>query len=153
MTDNREDLSTCTECGRKFRAEASGGCPACGDVVDGVSTEPEFLSLPQMRYPNAYTWLVLVSSLDLILTSLVLYLWNGYEVNPVAAAVMNAMGYAWAVVFKFAIVVFVILVCEGVGRRSDRDGRALAGGAVVISGIPVAYTLGLLLLEGPMPLG
>lgn len=121
--------------------------------MDGVSTEPEFLSLPQMRYPNAYTWLVLVSSLDLILTSLVLYLWNGYEVNPVAAAVMNAMGYAWAVVFKFAIVVFVILVCEGVGRRSDRDGRALAGGAVVISGIPVAYTLGLLLLEGPMPLG
>ena len=156
MNEHHPVPRTCTTCGRALRAAAPGGCPACDALssdAGGAINQPGFLSLPQMRYPNAYTWLVLVSALDLILTSLVVYLWNGYEANPVAAAVIDAMGYVWAVVFKFAIVVFVILICEGIGRRSDRDGRALAGGAVVISGIPVAYTLGLLLLAGPAPVG
>ena len=40
--------------------------------------------------------------------------------------------------------VFVIVVCEAAGRSSDRMGRGLAYLAVVVSSVPVAYSLGLL---------
>ena len=50
-----------------------------------------------MRYQNRYVWLLLVSALDLILTMLVLYMWDGYEVNPVAAAVIKHVGFVGAI--------------------------------------------------------
>ena len=101
-----------------------------------------------MRYPNAYVWLVLVSALDLMLTLLVLGVWDGWEVNPIAAAVIMETGYVGAIGFKLAIVVLVVVMCEVVGRKSDRKARALALLAVVISALPVAYTFGLLLWAG-----
>lgn len=113
--------------------------------------KPPFLSLPAMRYQNRYVWLVLVSALDLILTMLVLFVWQGHEVNPVAAAVIQHMGFTGAIGLKFGLVVLIILICELVGRRSDRDGRSLATGAILISGAPVIYTFVLLLRAGPPP--
>ena len=113
--------------------------------------KPPFLSLPQMRYQNSYVWLILVSALDLILTMLVLFVWDGHEVNPVAAAVIAQMGYVGAIGLKFGIVILVILICELIGRRSDRDGRTLATGAILISVVPVIYTFVLLLRAGPPP--
>ena len=101
-----------------------------------------------MCYPNAYVWLVLVSALDLILTLLVLGVWEGWEVNPIAAAVMAEMGYVGAIGFKFALVVLVIVMCEVVGRQSERKGRAIAWAAVAISALPVVYSFGLLLWAG-----
>ncbi len=106
--------------------------------------QPGWASLPQMRYQNSYVWLVLVSALDVMLTLVVLVGLDGYEVNPVAAAVIHHKGFAWAIVFKFAIVVLVILICEAVGRLEDRTGRTLAKAAVFISALPVAYTFALL---------
>jgi hypothetical protein len=108
---------------------------------------PSFLSVPEMRYQNAYVWLVLVASLDLILTMLVLYWWGGSEVNPIADAVIAHLGYGWAIVFKFSTIIFVIIICEVVGRREPRSGRSLAIGAVVINAIPVAFTIAILLRE------
>ncbi len=108
---------------------------------------PPFLSSPQVCYPNAYVWLVLVSALDLMLTMLVLFVWEGFEANPVAEAIIAEMGYVWAIVFKFAIVVMVIIICEYIGRRDKRGGQSLAVGAVVINSIPVAYTFVLLLID------
>ncbi len=113
--------------------------------------KPPFLSLPPMRYQNSYVWLVLVSALDLILTMLVLFVWKGQEVNPVAAAVIRHMGFLGAIGLKFGIVILVILICELIGRRSDRDGRSLATGAILISAVPVVYTFALLLRAGPPP--
>lgn len=113
--------------------------------------EPPFLSLPPMRYQNRYVWLVLVSTLDLIFTMLVLYVWKGHEVNPIAAAVIQHMGFAGAIGLKFGIVILVILICELIGRRSDRDGRSLATAAILISAAPVIYTFVLLLRAGPPP--
>jgi len=104
-----------------------------------------------MRYPNCYVWLVLVSTLDIILTKLVLELWFGYEVNPIARAVIGHMGTPGAVALKFGIVVFVIIMCEVIGRYRDRDGRVLATGAVLISAVPVVYSFALLLSAGPAP--
>jgi hypothetical protein len=113
--------------------------------------KPPFLSLPQMRYQNSYVWLILVSALDLILTMLVLFVWDGHEVNPVAAAVIAHVGFIGAIGLKFGIVILVILTCELVGRRSDRDGRTLARGAILISAVAVIYTFGLLVHAGPPP--
>lgn len=124
-----------------------------GDRPNGTEEKPgdpkrsQFLSLPQMRYPGEYVWLVFVSTLDLILTMLVLFVWNGYEANPVAAGVIMTFGYQWAIVFKYAIVVLVIIFCEVIGRRDNRSGISLARGAVAITAIPVIYTLILLLIE------
>ena len=105
-----------------------------------------------MRYQNAYLWLVLVSALDVFLTSLVLYVWEGYEVNPIAGAIVERMGFGWTVAFKFALCVLVIIICEVVGRRRDRAGRRLVFAAVAISAIPVVFTFVLLLMAEPAEL-
>jgi hypothetical protein len=102
-----------------------------------------------MRYQNAYVWLVFVSVLDVFLTMLVLYVWEGHEVNPIAAAVIMHMGFDWTIVFKLALILLVIVICEVVGRRRDELGRALSTMAVVISAFPVAYTFALLFRHGP----
>jgi len=105
-----------------------------------------------MRYQNAYVWLVFVSVLDLLLTMFVLYLWGGYEVNPIAAAIIDHMGFHWAVAFKFGLVVLVIVICEILGRRHDPTGRKLATASVVISALPVAYTFAVLFHISPTPI-
>ncbi len=97
-----------------------------------------------MRYQNTYVWLVFVSVLDLLLTMFVLYLWGGYEVNPIAAAIIDHMGFLWAIVFKFGLIVLVIVICEILGRRHNPTGRKLATASVVISALPVAYTFAVL---------
>ncbi len=105
---------------------------------------PRFLSLPPMRYQNSYVWLVFVSALDLILTMLVIYIWKGHEVNPIAATIIQHMGFRWTIAFKLGIILLVIIICEVVGRREDRAGRRLAIAAVVVSALPVIYTFALL---------
>lgn len=105
-----------------------------------------------MRYQNAYVWLVFVSVLDLLLTMFVLYLWGGYEVNPIAAAIIDHMGFLWAIVFKFGLIVLVIIICEILGRRHDPTGRKLATVAVIISALPVAYTFAVLFHTSATPI-
>lgn len=145
-------LELCPECGQRVgpaaagvlrAAAASGGLSA--PTVPQPSAWPGFLSLPPMRYPNAYTWLVLVSALDVMLTLLVLEIWEGKEVNPIAAAVIAHGGYLWAILLKFAVVVLVVVICEVVGRSNDRKGRLLAYACVGINSLPVVYTFALLM--------
>jgi hypothetical protein len=102
-----------------------------------------------MRYQDAYLWLLLISSLDVIFTLLVVFFWQGHEVNPLAAAVIESMGFGWAIVFKFATVMLAIVICEVVGRRDDRMGRRLSQFAVAVSAVPVFYTLILLFISEP----
>ena len=142
----------CVACGARFRSDDDRACPACDREVtpaDAFLKQPGWWSLPPMRYPNAYVWLVLVSALDVMLTLIVLVALGGFEVNPIAADVIDRLGYTWAIVFKFAIVVFVILICEVIGRRDDRTGRRLVRAAVVISAVPVIYTFLLLFQNRP----
>ena len=104
-----------------------------------------------MLHQNAQVWLVLVSALDVILTMLVLTVWGGSEVNPIVASIIHEMGFFWAIVFKFAVVLGVIIICEVVGRISDRNGRRLARFAVFLNALPVFYTLWLLMHAVPPP--
>jgi len=89
-----------------------------------------------MRYPVRYVWLVFLASLDIMMTWVIL-LCGGWEVNAIAAAVIDNMGLPGAVLFKFALVMFVIILCEVVGRRHNETGRKLAEWAIAITSIPV----------------
>ena len=112
-------------------------------------TEPESDPSPRpvanaMRYPTEYTWLVLVASLDLMLTWVVLHS-GGQELNLVADAVIDAYGLWGLSAFKFGMVLFVICLCEIVGRRRDAAGRFLAMTAVGLNCVPVVLAMYLLL--------
>jgi len=140
----------CPTCGLPLPESLTGLCPECGvDLATGRTTPPQFFSVPGMRYPRAYTWLVLLSALDLILTGLVLQFWGGEEVNPIAAYVIDEFGFGWTIAFKFGMMLLAMIMCEFAGRRHDRVGRRLAIACVLINAVPVVWTLGLLLDAGP----
>jgi hypothetical protein len=108
-----------------------------------AATTPGFLSLPQMRYPNEYVWFLFLSSMDVMLTWAILTR-GGREVNPVAKEVIFEWGLPGAIGFKFALMLFVIVSCEVIGRQRDRLARNVAQIAIVLSALPVAYSLLLL---------
>ena len=101
---------------------------------------PGFLRVP-MRYPNEYVWLVFISVTDLIATWIIIVKYGGYEANPLANLVITRFGSTGLILFKVAIFLFVIFVCEIVGRKSDSRGRWLARVGVGISAIPLVVSL------------
>ncbi len=114
---------------------------------------PAFRSLPPMRYPFLYAGFVIVSSMDLTLTWLVLQHQDGYEVNPIAASVIDHWGLPGAIAFKFSLMLFVIIICEIIGRKRDRTARRLARWSVGVSAFPPVYTMTLValhLLDSPL---
>jgi len=152
--DYREKLRKCPYCSQFLRINDDGRCHECGTEVAIPRARPHrlrFLSLPHMRYPNAYVWLVFVSALDIFLTVIVLFVWRGYEVNPIVSAIIDHLGFHWAIVFKFSLIALVIIICEVVGRQSERTGRKLAIASIIVSALPVAYTFVLLFRTGPAP--
>jgi len=98
-----------------------------------------------MRYPRAYAWFVGLATLDIILTWVVLE-FGGQEVNAVADYVIQHRGLQGIVLFKFCLVVFVIVMCEVVGRRRDSAGRRLAKWCVAVTAIPVVAAFAQLLV-------
>jgi hypothetical protein len=98
-------------------------------------------------YPNLYTWFVFLSAMDVMMTWVVLH-WGGTELNSVADAVLQRYGLRGMVMFKFALVVVVIVLCEVAGRYKPRAGRRLARASIVITCIPVTAAFVQLLLWG-----
>jgi hypothetical protein len=96
--------------------------------------------LRAVLYPGCYAWYIFFSSLDLMLTWLVLHL-EGQELNVVAAWVIGRWDLQGVVAFKFALVAMVVCICEVVGRRNGRVGRVLAVAATGITAIPVGVTM------------
>ena len=99
-----------------------------------------------MRYQNAYIWFVCVSSLDIMLTWVILRK-GGVEVNPVAKEVIATWGLPGAIGFKFSLMLFVIISCEIVGRTRDGVARKLILLGILISSFPVFWLLTLLLVN------
>lgn len=93
-----------------------------------------------MLYQDEYVWLIFVSAMDLMLTWLVLEL-GGMEVNPIADAVHLTWGFAGMIVFKFCLMLLVVLICETIGRRQHARGLWLARVAVGISAVPMVVSL------------
>lgn len=88
------------------------------------------------RYPQRYVWFVFVSALDLMMTWVVLH-FGGQEVNALADYILDRWALPGMVVYKFTLVVFVILICEVVGHYRPRQGKRLATFAVLITLVPV----------------
>lgn len=106
------------------------------EVLAAITTRP-------VLYATMYPWILLVASLDVMLTTVVLTL-GGVEANPLAAAVLQWGGVPAMTAYKFALIFFVILICEIVGTRTHSTGRRLAEWAVALNAIPVTFALALL---------
>jgi hypothetical protein len=90
--------------------------------------------------------------MDIMLTWVILRK-GGAEVNPIANLVIQGWGLPGAIVFKFTLTIFVILIAEVVGRQGrPRTARTLATLAVAISAMPVAYSLLLLTVHTYAPM-
>lgn len=100
-----------------------------------------------MRYQNGYLWLLLLSAVDVIFTWHILRR-GGLELNPVAKLIIDKWDLPGAIAFKFALVLFVIVSCEIVGRKRDRWGRGLIITAIGIALFPVAWSLTLFAVHG-----
>ena len=91
-------------------------------------------------YPNMYVWFIGVSVMDLILTWCIL-LMGGYEVNYLAHAVIGAWQLPGLLLYKFCLVMLVIVCCEEIGRRQPPTGRALVRVGVAMTCVPVVAAL------------
>lgn len=101
-----------------------------------------------MRYQDAYVWLLFLAAGDVMLTWFILERRGGSEVNPIADLVIKAWGLWGAIGFKFSLVLFVIVVCEIIGRRQPGRADFLIATALVVSALPVVYSLALLTWHG-----
>ncbi len=147
----REKYGSCLGCGHSLDPHAVHRvalCPACGAALprDALS----FARSPEMHFQNSYVWFIFISSLDIMLTWKILDI-NGVEVNPVAAVIIDAWGMQGAVAFKFALVMWVIVMCELLARLRMSAGKFLAIAAICISALPVVWSLGLLTLHTFFP--
>lgn len=103
-----------------------------------------------LHYPAAYTWLVFVASMDIMMTWVILHS-GGREVNPLAEAVIHRFDLPGIVAFKFVLVAVIILISEVVGTRRPAVGRWFAAAAVLVSCVPVVLAFYLLLTGGTGP--
>lgn len=108
-----------------------------------------FLDVPPMLFQQAYVWALFFSSLDIMLTWLILSR-AGTEANPVARAVIHMWGLPGAIAFKFALVMLVIVICEVVGRQRPATGWSLACMAALINAVPVGWALVLISFNWPV---
>lgn len=119
------------------------------DIVDGTAgagasrgvagaAQRVALHRRPVLFPNVYVWFVFLGALDIMLTWLILHpVVGGSEVNVIAQFIIEHGGLAGTLLFKFGIVLGVVLICEIVGRRDLARGRRLAEWAVAITSIPV----------------
>ena len=112
-------------------------------LVEAADAKPTNLLTRHMRYPNAYVWLLLLSSMDIMLTWVIL-LFGGSEVNPIARKVIDHFGLSGMIIYKFALIVFFIGICEVVGTLRDSTGWLLSRLSVMIACIPVFWAMYLL---------
>ncbi len=113
----------------------------------GVGPEPGWHPFrDHMLYPNMYAWYILISSLDVMCTWVLLWHFGGQEVNSVARYVLEEWDLIGIVVYKFTLVVVVILICEVVGRQRYDLGRRVSRLGVIVTCFPVIAALVQMLL-------
>ncbi len=113
-----------------------------GHSVDAIelADAPARRLIPDVLYPKHYVWYVFTSTLDLILTWIILHV-GGSEVNALANWVIQQFDLPGVVIFKYSLVLLVITICEIVGRNEWRRGKHLCEWAVGLTFIPVVVAL------------
>jgi hypothetical protein len=115
----------------------AGGPDSMLSRASGGASEP---ALPLWRrpvlFPQLYAWFVFLASVDLMFTWVILYR-GGRELNALANWIIQNHNLPGVVVYKFALVILVVGVCETVGRRSHAIGCKLARWAVALTAVPV----------------
>lgn len=135
----------CASCGYRTASIAIANCPDCGGLIGPVSGRKNaktlgWFSLPSMRYQRPYAWFVVLSVLDVLFTWTIL-LCGGREVNAIADAVIAHGGANGIILYKFCLVVLVIVLCEVIGRRRDRVARRLAEWSVALTSVPILLSI------------
>lgn len=135
----------CAACGYHAATVSVAFCPGCGRSFVAVKRKSKrtrlgWLSVPPMLYPKSYKWFVFVSALDVVLTWLILLV-GGSEVNVLADAVITSAGLKGVLIFKFCLVLLVVVICEVVGRRRPRAGQKLALLAIAVTSVPVVLSV------------
>jgi len=136
-------------------------------VDDAAQPTPRPEPAPRRRhvlYPNAYVWFVFLAALDIMCTYMIMHpaLFHhpsretigpanppsalhaeprGRELNPLAAGIIDQYGVPGKVVYKFSLVILVIVICEIVGRVKFASGKRLAEWAVALTAIPVVVAI------------
>ncbi|MDX2115964.1 MAG: DUF5658 family protein [Planctomycetota bacterium] len=100
-------------------------------------------------FARIHPWIVLVATLDVLLTWLILSHFDGEEVNPLAAEVIRAGGMTAASFLKYGTIMFVMWASEFIGRRRLAVGRRLALYAVVANCVPVTASMAQLAAFSP----
>jgi hypothetical protein len=108
---------------------------------------PSFPRRCEATFPNHYAWLLLFSSLDIMLTHTILGrfgAFGGRELNSIADWVIINFGLWGAIGLKLASVAVAIGIIEYIAPRRPALGKRLATLVVAISILPVAWELLLL---------
>lgn len=108
------------------------GTPAASDAGAGTRA---------LRYQDHYAWYLLAASLDVMVTTAIIEHFDGWEANKIAAYLIERFGLWGLVGLKYSTVIFVILMCEYIGRRNAAKGRRLATLAILVSALPVGLGL------------
>jgi len=81
---------------------------------------------------------ILVNFADLVLTAVSFY-FGGSEINPVADSIIRHFGLRGMAFYKFALVTFVILVCQYIYPTHPKIARAVLIFGSVAYGFLMAY--------------
>lgn len=104
---------------------------------DKIIGRPSETAASGVLYPDLYVWFIFLAILDAVCTAVILGL-DGREENALAAWIIHHGGYAAVVIYKFALVSIVLVICEVLGRRRGSLGRFVAGLGVAMTSVPVA---------------
>ena len=96
-------------------------------------------------FQNAYVWLIFLACLDIMCTWIVLW-HHGIELNPVAKKFVS-YGPKGLVLYKLPLMVFVIFLCEIVGRKNRRAAQVLIGAAIALTCIPILLAIFMLYMQ------
>lgn len=102
-------------------------------------------SLP---YETETSLFILVSVLDLLMTSVLLYTGKARESNPVANYFLAHWGIKGLVAFKFAMVAFICVLAQVIALRRPETARWLLIFATVVVGAVVVYSVRLYVTVG-----
>lgn len=126
---------------KAVEAPGDGGRPDARP--DARPVQPSQLGQTQpphgVRFPDHYCWYVLASTLDIIVTFIIIEVYKGGEANRIAAHIFDRFGWPGMIALKYATVLIVVGVCEVVARKHHEVARKLAVFAVAVGAFPVLY--------------